>query len=419
MRLRVVDYVANLGGGIRFSVEAMRPLLERGDVRLDVVSHGSGLERYRSLLASRDRCRVIDLPPANLHRLNVIMQGKPGAGPLNWLLGRPEFHFDVPKEALEDTDVVWFPWLHRHRVPSQPVPRIIGSLHDVIILEFPGIVPERFRKDEHETIRRWLRSAATVAVSSRATRDTLRKIFGGDADRVMVVPISGEHAEPRKEIGRQHWPFEAAPFLISPANVTAHKNHEVLFAGVGAWRAQHPLVLTGEGTALFANDNPRSRALRRAASRAGLEWERTLFGLGYVGDPTYYALLDEAWGLVMPTLAEGGGSFPVMEAMYRGLPVIASDIPVLREMAERMEGEPIWFDPRSAADLARKLGDLEQHYDEYQAAAREQAGRLRRRTWNDVSRDYGDLIGLPRNEGSNVEERTRDSRNDGGSLNDG
>lgn len=57
----------------------------------------------------------------------------------------------------------------------------------------------------------------------------------------------------------------------------------------------------------------------------------------------------------MPTLAEGGGSFPVREAVERGIPAVVSDIPVLREMIERLGGEVLWFDPHSPESLAASL----------------------------------------------------------------
>ncbi len=54
--------------------------------------------------------------------------------------------------------------------------------------------------------------------------------------------------------------------------------------------------------------------------------------LGRVDDADLGALLRAATVLIMPSRAEGFG-LPVAEAMAAGLPVIASDIPVLAEVA--------------------------------------------------------------------------------------
>ena len=53
----------------------------------------------------------------------------------------------------------------------------------------------------------------------------------------------------------------------------------------------------------------------------------------------------------MPSLYEGFG-IPVLEAMSQGTPVIASDIPSLREVAG---DAAIYFNPQDIDDLADKL----------------------------------------------------------------
>jgi len=96
----------------------------------------------------------------------------------------------------------------------------------------------------------------------------------------------------------------------------------------------------------------------------------------------------------MPTLAEGGGSFPVLEAMLRGVPTVVSDIPVMREMVERVGGSVLWFDPRDPNALASQLRELERDYPRYKKAAVEQISTLRMRSWVDVANDYAALMGL-------------------------
>jgi glycosyltransferase involved in cell wall biosynthesis len=57
--------------------------------------------------------------------------------------------------------------------------------------------------------------------------------------------------------------------------------------------------------------------------------------------------------LVQPTLFEGTpGGLAVADAVSLGVPVIASDIPVNREISE---GEVSYFKPGSVLDLAEKM----------------------------------------------------------------
>jgi glycosyltransferase involved in cell wall biosynthesis len=399
MKVRVIDYVANAGGGVRFTVEMLRALNARPGLSFEVVSHGPALERYRKLLSGVAPASYLDMPPHRAWRGRTLLAGIPGAGPLNWLLGTPVFEYTVSRPALEDCDLVWFPWLHRHRIPWDLADRVVASLHDVIIIDFADMFAKGWDQSERQTISAWLGSAARVAVSSKATAASLARIFGAAPGRVSVIPLSGQHGEPEGEAEPRNWPFTGREYLLCPANLSRHKNHEVLIAGVAGVTARHPLVLTGEGTDLRANAEQRVQAVRAAAASAGLVMGDSMHAVGYVSDPDYYRILDAAWALVMPTLAEGGGSFPVWEAMERGVPAVVSDIPVMREMVERSGGEVLWFDPREPGSLARALDELEGGYERHRARALAQVSTMRSRTWKDVASDYGRIMGLPAAEG--------------------
>lgn len=68
-----------------------------------------------------------------------------------------------------------------------------------------------------------------------------------------------------------------------------------------------------------------------AIVRKGLVAGRDFYALGYIEDAEVSALVAGASALIMPSLAEGGGSYPVEEALASGVPVLCSDIPVMRE----------------------------------------------------------------------------------------
>jgi glycosyltransferase involved in cell wall biosynthesis len=399
MRIRVVDYVANLGGGVRFAVEMIRALSRPGTDSFELVSHGAALDRYRRLLPEGAGVRLVDLVPRNLARTRTWMAGIPGAGPLNRLLGTGAFHFEVPPEAVAGCDVAWFPWIHRHRLTGAPAGRVVASLHDLIVIDFRDAFPSGWGDDERETVRRWLGSDARVVVSSEATASALGRIYGARRDRVSVVPLSGRHARAPRAGAPRRWPFSGREYLLCPANTSPHKNHEILLRGLARWGARHPLVLTGDGTDFFARNDRRARELQRACRGAGLRDGESVFGLGYVDEAAYEDLLDGAWALVMPTLAEGGGSFPVWEAMERGIPAVVSDIPVMREMVQRTGGEVLWFDPQDSESLSRVLADLEENHPAHLRRAREQTRTMRPRTWGDVATDYARLMSVPAAEG--------------------
>src|SRR5690606_31533891 len=61
-----------------------------------------------------------------------------------------------------------------------------------------------------------------------------------------------------------------------------------------------------------------------------------------------------ARALVFPSLDEGFG-LPVIEALQNGLPVIASDIPVLREIGKDML---MYIDPYDSLTLASRISQI-------------------------------------------------------------
>ena len=409
--VRAIEYLGNAGGGVRVTAELITALgRAHPDVRFEFVSHGAALDRYRALLEGRlPNCTLLDVAPTNVRATRAVeLTRLRGGRRVARALGvEPSWHFAVSADAVGDADLVWMPWLHRHRLPAGATgARVVGTFHDAIFLTAPmgrhfhaEYVPE-----ERATTEWWLDSAATIVTGSHANAEAARALFGTPHDRFFFAPYSSDHQNlgpaPDEAALPPGWAWAERPFLISPGNVSHHKNHETLLRGVAAWGARHPLVLTGAGTG-FAGargvrglaeraglvPESRSTVLGRLATQLGFAPGASLHPLGYLPNPIYYALLRRAWAMVMPTLAEGYG-FPIEEAVRLGVPVVSSNIPVLREHMARLGAEVIWFDPSRPDELAERLAELAARYDEVKRRAAAQIPHLTRRSWSDVAADY-------------------------------
>ena len=75
---------------------------------------------------------------------------------------------------------------------------------------------------------------------------------------------------------------------------------------------------------------------------------------GSVSDSQLHYLYQNSLALVFPSLIEGFG-LPGLEAMAAGTPVIAARASVLPEI---YQDAALYFDPKSASDLAQKIGIL-------------------------------------------------------------
>jgi glycosyltransferase involved in cell wall biosynthesis len=91
------------------------------------------------------------------------------------------------------------------------------------------------------------------------------------------------------------------------------------------------------------------KQVHRRVKELGLA-ERVHF-LGWQPRETLLCLFKFTSALVFPSTFEGFG-MPVLEALAARVPVVCSDIPVLRELAD---GAALFFDPASSADLAGQI----------------------------------------------------------------
>jgi glycosyltransferase involved in cell wall biosynthesis len=203
--------------------------------------------------------------------------------------------------------------------------------------------------------------------------------------------LSGDHLRPDRKLDLpSKWNWKTDKYLVYAANVSPHKNHELLFDALAEWEEHYPLILTGEGADL--RSTKRGAYLRKYAESRSLKIQKSVIPLGYVPSEIYDSLLENAWALVMCSLAEGGGSFPVWEAMLRGIPVICADIPVMKEHVDRTGGDVIWFDPYDPSNLAKKLKYLKENYQSLKVTAEVQVSKLKHRSWNDVAEEYLEIF---------------------------
>ena len=99
-------------------------------------------------------------------------------------------------------------------------------------------------------------------------------------------------------------------------------------------------------------DGPYASSLRRFVAENKLEeYVHILGDIQYDRVEAYYA---ESWGLVFPSRVETYG-FPVVEALFKDLPMAVSDIPAFRELAG---SAAIYFDPTDVESIKDGLKRL-------------------------------------------------------------
>lgn len=207
-------------------------------------------------------------------------------------------------------------------------------------------------------LRRWLvvrsiQAADTVMTPSATMLEMVR--------RAVPVPDSKArfnlYGAPAVKVGEASArSYEGDIRLVYPAAYYDHKNLGVALEALRLLRRSSGLRFR-----LVTTANPRS-----ALARAQPTWESDLAlleelradgaveVLDFLPHDKLLELYNQCHVLCYPTLVESFGH-PLVEALATGLPVVASDIPVNRELAR---DAALYFKPRDPADLAAQLREV-------------------------------------------------------------
>lgn len=209
------------------------------------------------------------------------------------------------------------------------------------------------------TLRLWRAIVPTVArradrviALTHAGAEEVEQRLGVRSERIDVVGLgfdSMEQVAPTPELQlRSRLGIHPGDIVLNVAAKKAHKNQMVLVDAAARLATQGTpisLVLAGAPT-------PYQDELRRRSEELGVA-DRVCLP-GFVDESDLEGLYAAAGCLAFPSLNEGFG-LPLIEAMARDVPVVCSDIPVLREVV----GEAaVLVDPRSAESVAAGVGSV-------------------------------------------------------------
>lgn len=237
---------------------------------------------------------------------------------------------------------------YAHLVHELPAKRTIVTCHDVDAFRSlfdPEGEPRSaaFRRMARRLLD-GLRAAAIVACDSEATRDALTT-HGLRGEGLEVVPL-GVHPAFTRAGGAEPAIPDGPIVLLHVGSTIARKRIDVLLRVFARVREHTPAVRLVRVGGAFT---PVQAALARSLGVDG-----AIQVMPSVGHAELAALYRSAALVLLPSATEGFG-LPVVEAMACGTPVVASDLPVLREVG----GSSAVYAPMGDVEYwARTIGDL-------------------------------------------------------------
>ena len=196
-----------------------------------------------------------------------------------------------------------------------------------------------------ETQRKWMRSCvensdAIICISETTKQDLLEIYKTVDSEKVRVVHLSCGDGFYRMDEVNFSEELESidVPYFMYIGHRDYYKNFKILCEAFAKWGKRNDFMIVAVG---------------KPCQEGELElWEELSIldrvkVLNELDDEKVCQLYNKATAFVYPSLYEGFG-IPLLEAMHCGCPIIASDIPSTREIAQDC---PIYFSPENAEGL--------------------------------------------------------------------
>ena len=317
----------------------------------------TGMERYAaSLCAALRRAdthhQFVDLDP----RLPRQLEKRLGAKVKRFLTEQYTLGAAAARAKL---DLMFYPAFPPGPLSARPFATIV---YDAVPWLYRDTMGLRGKCYMGPLVRRAARRSAAILTISKAVTSELGALLpatgaeiaylGGGVDPAPEPCGPRERKETLARLGLR------SPFLLAVGSLEPRKNYPAMFRAMRPVGAGSEAQLAVAGRWAWASEE-----LRRLAEEAG----GRIKILGYVSDADLAVLYDAAECCLQASLYEGLG-LPVLEPLAHGLPVIANDIAVFREIgAERVHlvdfedalqgSERILWPPGNPQERARRQAD--------------------------------------------------------------
>lgn len=224
------------------------------------------------------------------------------------------------------------------RVPLfHPGIRTCCFVYDLSFLKIKGSHNLRYSAFLYTTLKLHSRFASRLFTISKTVQGQIAESLGLSESKIKVIYPADSGLARREPMPA---PSLQRPYFLAVGATNPRKNLSVLLRGFSLFRQKHPgylLAVTGDKAWI--------------ESRVAETGAKGVINLGFVKEGELRWLYENAQALVFPSLDEGFG-IPLVDAAGFDCPILCSDIPVFREVAE--DGA-VYFDPISSESMAARM----------------------------------------------------------------
>ncbi|MDQ1129201.1 MSMEG_0565 family glycosyltransferase [Microbacterium sp. SORGH_AS_0888] len=307
MRIAQLTYSTKPRGGVVHTLALAEALADRGhDVQVWTLGRGADTAFFRPVDARVD-IRVIPFPPRD---------GEDVGERIERSIRTMTSAFDIDADVVHAQDCISANAAVRRGIP------VIRTIHHLDAFTTPQLVECHDRAVTEPFARLCVSHAVAREVEDAyGVRPTVIP-NGVDSERFALA------AGPEGEAGRSRWRGRLGDYILALGGIEPRKGSLDLLEGFAIARASHPglALVFGGGETLFDYRDYRARFDERAR-----ELGITPVILGTIDEPDLPALVAAARALAFVSTKEGFG-LAAMEAVAAGVPVIARDLPVIREV---------------------------------------------------------------------------------------
>lgn len=259
--------------------------------------------------------------------------------------------------------------------------KAVATFHDLSVYDHPEFHPaSRVAFMRHE-IPKTLTRADILIADSEFTRQRIIEHLNWPEDRVFTVPLGVHHKEfrcinsQRVSAVLDQLGLAKGHYGLCVSTIEPRKNIDRLLLAYSqlpiSLRQSCPLVLVGDRG--WRSERTHER-IKQACAEGWMRY------LGYLPETDLRALMVGCGVFIFPSLYEGFG-LPVLEAMASGVPILASDLPPIREFA----GDSVrYMDPLDVDAMAVALEPAVNDHQWRSNAGEEAERHAEERSWSKV-----------------------------------